>query len=164
VFILNKIMKPLEPKTFTREYDGIARDLRTECGVCKAFDPASIQSGKKPPQIVEFDAIWDTGATDSVVSKRVVQTLGLKATSKVIVYHAGGGGDYVDAYSVNIFLPNETVFSIMKATEADLVGADVLIGMDIISVGDFAITASHGKTKFSFQIPSTHDIDFSKNA
>jgi hypothetical protein len=49
-----------------------------------------------------------------------------------------------------------------KATESELTGMDVLIGMDIISSGDFAVTASQGKTKFSFQYPSTHDIDFAK--
>ena len=43
-----------------------------------------------------------------------------------------------------------------------LIDVDVLIGMDIISKGDFSITASQGKTKFSFQIPSTHDIDYDK--
>jgi len=32
--------------------------------------------------------------------------------------------------------------------------------MDIISKGDFAITNLSNKTKFSFQTPSTNDIDF----
>ena len=40
------------------------------------------------------------------------------------------------------------------------ISVDILIGMDIISQGEFAITASQGNTKFSFQIPSTHDIDY----
>jgi uncharacterized protein YecA (UPF0149 family) len=43
-----------------------------------------------------------------------------------------------------------------------LTGTDVLIGMDIISMGDFTVTASKRKTKFSFQIPSTHDTDYVK--
>jgi uncharacterized protein YecA (UPF0149 family) len=34
--------------------------------------------------------------------------------------------------------------------------------MDIIVRGDFAISQSSGKTKFTFQIPSTHDFDFYK--
>ena len=52
--------------------------------------------------------------------------------------------------------------SFLQVTEGDITGTDVLIGMDIISQGDFAITASQGETKFTFQIPSTHDIDFVK--
>ena len=39
-------------------------------------------------------------------------------------------------------------------------GFDVLIGMDIITKGDFAITNPDGTTKFSFRIPSQADIDF----
>jgi len=30
----------------------------------------------------------------------------------------------------------------------------------VISMGDFALTAPGGCTKFSFKIPSAHDIDF----
>ena len=37
---------------------------------------------------------------------------------------------------------------------------DVLIGMDIIGSGDFAITNHKGKTVFSFRIPSIGRIDF----
>ena len=32
--------------------------------------------------------------------------------------------------------------------------------MDIIGVGDFAVTNRDGKTKFSFRLPSRADIDF----
>ena len=51
-----------------------------------------------------------------------------------------------------------------KVASGDLKDTDVLIGMDVISMGDFAVTARNGCTKFSFQIPSTHDIDFSAEA
>ena len=34
--------------------------------------------------------------------------------------------------------------------------------MDIISQGDFTICFKNGKTKFSFQLPSTHDFDLVK--
>jgi len=33
-------------------------------------------------------------------------------------------------------------------------GGDILIGMDIITLGDFVITNLNGKTKVSFRIPS----------
>lgn len=37
---------------------------------------------------------------------------------------------------------------------------DMLIGMDIISMCDFSLTSTNDQTKFSFQIPSSLDIDF----
>ncbi len=39
-------------------------------------------------------------------------------------------------------------------------GADVLIGMDIITQGDVAITNLGGNTVFSFRIPSQKQVDF----
>ena len=39
-------------------------------------------------------------------------------------------------------------------------GIDCLLGMDIISLGDFSITNFEGKTWLSFRIPSQHKVDF----
>jgi hypothetical protein len=38
--------------------------------------------------------------------------------------------------------------------------ADILIGMDIITLGDFAVSNFEGVTKFSFRVPSLSHIDF----
>jgi len=40
---------------------------------------------------------------------------------------------------------------------------DMLIGMDVINHGDFAISNFDGKTTFSFRIPSLAKIDFCKD-
>ena len=39
-------------------------------------------------------------------------------------------------------------------------GIDVLIGMDIISLGDFAISNYESKTQFSFRIPSQEHVEY----
>jgi hypothetical protein len=38
----------------------------------------------------------------------------------------------------------------------------MLIGMDVINYGDFAISNYNGKTTFSFRMPSLMKIDFCK--
>ena len=43
-----------------------------------------------------------------------------------------------------------------------LEGCDLLIGMDIINLGDFAITNKDGVTMLSFIMPSLNHIDFVK--
>lgn len=48
------------------------------------------------------------------------------------------------------------------AMEFDSDEYDVVIGMDVICNGDFAITNQDDKTTFSFRIPSEVEIDFSK--
>jgi hypothetical protein len=39
-------------------------------------------------------------------------------------------------------------------------GVDVIIGMDILGMGDFAVTHQAGKTTFTFCAPSRKEIDF----
>jgi len=41
----------------------------------------------------------------------------------------------------------------IRFSVCDIPGTDVLIGMDIIMIGDFAISNGNGKTLFSFAIP-----------
>lgn len=65
---------------------------------------------------------------------------------------------------MNIALPNKVAFSNVRVTKGTLAGSDVLIGMDIISQGDFAVTNTEDQTVFSFRIPSIQRIDFVKAA
>ena len=114
----------------------------------------------------EFIGIWDTGATHSVVTKKVVDALGLKPITKVKVNHVGGE-DYSNVYLVNIALPSNVIVQGVRVTEGKLPSmsnANVLIGMDIISHGDFAVTNFSGKTTFSFRTPSIEEIDFVSKA
>jgi len=152
----------MNSKSFTIEYNGIHDNLITECDICEAFDPKELRKGSKYPPVMTFKALWDTGASGSVISEKVAFLLGLKFIGREIVYHVDGKS-LVKTYGVNILLPNKIGFTALKVTEGVLTGIDVLIGMDIISKGDFAITSLNGNTKFSFNVPSTHSIDFSKD-
>jgi predicted aspartyl protease len=145
------------PKAFTVEYAGITDALVTKCVVSEAYDPTIINNIPHS----ECKAIWDTGAMCSVISTKVVDSLGLPSIGKTRVFHANGES-VVGLYLINIILPNQIGCSFLQVTEGDIADTDVLIGMDIISKGDFAVTASQGKTKFSFQVPSTHDTDYVK--
>ncbi len=65
-------------------------------------------------------------------------------------------------YKIDLILPNQILAPAVRVTEASIVGSDMLIGMDIINLGDFAISNFQGKTWFTFRIPSMEDIDFLK--
>lgn len=120
-----------------------------------AFDP-----NKPPiPAHFEFDAIWDTGASASVISQKVVQKCGLAPTGMVKA-HSASGEYYCNTYLVSIGLPNQVGFPSVRVTEGTLINADILIGMDLIAMGDFVITNFEGKTVFSYRIPSVAKIDF----
>lgn len=110
---------------------------------------------------VTFDAQWDTGANGTIISPNVVQTLGLKPQFFKNNITAGGTIRSA-AYYVDIKLPNGELLQKRFVYECPMPDIDILIGMDIISLGDFAITHPNGDTLFSFQTPSTHAIDFTQ--
>lgn len=147
-------------KSFTLQSEGILRVLQTHCGVCPAFDPLS---GGVYPKVEQFVGLWDTGATGTVISQQCAKKLNLKPISKAKVFHANGES-IVNVYAINLFLPNQVGFQFIKVTEGVLNGTDLLIGMDIISRGDFSISNFAGKTTFSFRVPSTSRIDFVKES
>lgn len=147
-----------QSKSFTAKAEGIANVLLSACGICHAYDPLS---GKPHPKVNNYKGLWDTGASGTVITKKIVDDLGLKPIGKTKVYHADGES-IVNVYYINIFLPNQVAFKFVKVTEGKLGGTDVLIGMDIISRGDFAVTNFSGKTTFTFRVPSLEEIDFVK--
>jgi hypothetical protein len=147
----------MEVNSFTIKANGIANAIITECEVFPSFNPAV--TNPATVKGVKFKAIWDTGATKSVISKNVVDALGLSNMGFVPVNHAGGQ-DVVPVYKVNIGLPNRVAIAEIKVSEGKIASADVLIGMDIITMGDFSLTNFEGKTIMSFRMPSIQKVDY----
>ena len=106
--------------------------------------------------------IWDTGASGSCINQRIVDDLKLIPVGRKQISTAGGLKE-TNTYLVDIGLPNNVIVRNILVSCADLgENLDVLIGMDIISLGDFAITNFSGRTTFSFRLPSVASIDFCK--
>ncbi|MFA5838920.1 MAG: retroviral-like aspartic protease family protein [Candidatus Paceibacterota bacterium] len=142
--------------------------LYTETGVCIPM----LKNDNTNPDIKNYIAIWDTGATHSAITSKIAKELNLKATGLVEVKHADGKS-LTNTYLVNILLPNHVMVGQVKVTEVKLIKDDniseekspqILIGMDIIGIGDFAVTNLNNKTILSFRIPSFEQIDFVSRA
>ena len=143
---------------FTADHPGTVLSLQTPVEICPAFDPNKTKEEDRPAYC-KFDAIWDTGATNTVISRKVVDECGLKPVGMVRVRHVNGESN-VESFLVNVGLPNHVAVFNVRAAVGDIGDADVLVGMDIIARGDFAITNVGGKTTFSFRIPSVKRIDY----
>ena len=140
---------------FTLDCPGLARTLITQVQIGLPFDPAT---SKEPSLSKTFIAIWDTGATGSVIMQKVIDELGLKDSGMTTAI--GIEGEHpTNTYLVSIALPNRIAFPSIRVTSGKVLHADVLIGMDIISNGDFSVSNYGGKTCFSFRIPSIERID-----
>lgn len=126
--------------------------------------PVSIDSFKKGRRVnIDSMALVDTGATGSCISQRFAAGAQLKAfkRSKIRGFH---GISLVPVYSVDVLLPNGIIFTNMDVAEFQSNNDfDFIIGMNILRMGDMALTNAHGEMVFSFRIPpaETH-IDFTK--
>src|SRR3989344_3267215 len=160
----------MQRHAFTTRYNGQTRVLFTTVGVCLPI--TSEEAKQQQIEIRRYLAIWDTGATHSAITKKVVGDLGLKPTGARETRHAGGKS-INNTYLVNISLPNGVMVGQVRVTEVNLIPDDntsddkqpqLLIGMDIIGLGDLAVTNASGKTTMSFQVPSIEEIDFVPDA
>lgn len=153
-------MKP--NNALTTKWPGISLVLGSEVGVSEPFvPPANVTNVEIKVQIKKYKAIWDTGATHSVITSKIVRELDLKPVGMTIV-HTANGKAHQKQYYVNFYLPNRVMSGMLRVTEAPLHETDILIGMDIISQGDFCISNFEGKTVLTFRIPSCSELDFVK--
>ena len=134
---------------FSIRYNEIVNRLRGE---------VTLFNGEKSGKFV---ALWDTGATISCISHDVVQALGLVPTG-VGSIRTPSGMDTFCTYQVDIWLPNNVVLHGVQVSGSEIgaQGLGVLIGMNIISQGDFAVSNFQGKTVFTFRTPSIAKADY----
>ena len=148
----------LEPISFTMSVDRKVGVLKTPIGIytTKEFNK-SFKGIKK-----HYTALWDTGSTMTVISDDLAKEMKLEPVGEMIADTAGG--KYVaKRYIISLHLPNRlNIENVMISSGKLGPGIDILIGMDIITLGDFAITNYNNKTVFSFRFPSSEVIDFVK--
>ena len=137
----------------TNTVKGIARNITTSVEIKDVFTGNSIQT----------KGLWDTGATGSVITKSMASALGLMSFGKRKVRGVHGERE-VNVYYVNITLNNKNITLNAHVTECNELSSDhsigMLIGLNIINMGDFAITNYQGNTTMSFRVPSLQKIDF----
>ena len=149
---------PPDFKALTVKFPGLASQIISGVGVSEAFDPDS-PPDPLPPQIQTM-ALWDTGASKSVISQALAKDLGLTPTGAINITHAGGTS-ISPTHIIHFHLPNKVRIQGVIVTEFPGVpNFGAIIGMDVIGVGDMAITNVGGQTWMSFRCPSTTAIDY----
>jgi len=149
---------PFQALTLTAT--GRLRDIRTEVEVSLASSLANMYGILENYERIV--ALWDTGATGTAVSRSLADKLKLPAIKMTQVHGQGGVSDS-RVFMIDVRIPNPQVNIInIEATEfVDNGSFDLLIGMDIITLGDFSITKANNQTVFSYRIPSAEKhIDY----
>ena len=155
-------MIKLVPTAFTTVYkNGKPKSLNTEITIF----PSQPESNVVIDNISSIDVIglWDTGAMGCTITQKVIEKLKLLPIGKKMMIHAGGQ-NIVNEYLIDIILPNKIRFLTVPVLECKSIGGefDMIVGMDLINYGDFALTHPNNDTFFSFSIPANRKIDFVK--
>ena len=146
---------------FTIGHSGFSNKLISKVSV-SPHDNANT-SGIVTTQEPSLNGLWDTGATCSVITQNVVDSLSLKPIRYGFV--STPSGEYETSfYYVDIGLPNHVIVGPLLVPLGKPSGCDVLIGMDVIMSGDFAVSNYNGSTTFTFRVPSIETTDYVKKA
>lgn len=142
---------------FTLRSQGILNMLQTDTLILSTVRDDTVSYTPKM-----WKGLWDTGASRSSITQRIVDDLSLIPIGNTKISTANGEV-VVNTYLVDVGLPNGVTIKNVLVTCSNLGdNIDVLIGMDIIKHGDFSITNVDNKTTFSFRTPSLATIDYVK--
>lgn len=146
-------------QALTLKTSGIARSIL----IPVVASQSKILCDKFRLEKIEADvlALIDTGATNTSISSRLANSLGLKIIEQCKV-NAAGGIHTANVYSINVLLRNMVNFANIRAAEFVTNNKfDVIVGMDILTLGDLAITNHNRQTVLSFRVPpDVKHIDF----
>ena len=109
------------------------------------------------------EALWDTGASMSAITPEIQKQLRAVPIDRKDI--AGiHNTEEVDIVSLTLELPNSVVKKIIRVAVCNITSkVGVILGMDIISLGDFALSNGNDQTLISFAVPPfLEKIDFSK--
>ena len=104
------------------------------------------------------NALWDTGATISAITPKLVNDLGFVPAGTMAISGITGTLD-VKFILAAIQLPDGILRPNIKMAVCDFSqNINIILGMDIITLGDFELLHGCNKTVFSFTSPPSEKI------
>lgn len=127
-----------------------ARDFFTFSLICDGREiatPIAVSCAAGCAPIHHCTAIWDTGATSSMISADLAKELDLKPEGSVKVSGVHGVED-AKLYTIDLIFGTGFKIEKLQVSEAgNNAGFDVLIGMDVISKGMFIVNGGNHAEK-----------------
>ena len=112
-----------------REYDSLVNVIQTDSIIMPSIDEITKSGQLKYTQVSSM--VWDTGATNTLISSQVVDALELVPLEESLVEGVGGIVKSL-VYEISLYLANDIVFKNVKALCSDIGDYDLVVGMDII--------------------------------
>lgn len=113
------------------------------------------------PNEISMVAKWDTGAYMSCIPAKAVKELLLEPKGIETTRGTFGEEEISNTYHINLTITGGYTFRDLRVIglSDDNPTEYMLIGMDVISQGDF-LFSGHGGGVFSFRVPSTETVSF----
>lgn len=109
------------------------------------------------PVGVKVKAVWDTGASLTVVSSRLASMLCLPSLGRTKALGAFGSSASCDKSRARLAVVLGSESIVIDVMVADMPHSDpdcdILLGLDFITLGDFALTFDGGQLMMSFTYP-----------
>jgi len=157
-------MSKIPLQAFKIEYVGLMSTLITPVVIIPELNVNDIRLNdvlSNPQRLgLQFNALWDTGAHRSCIKPEIAQKLGINNN---IISYANVTGVNSETQTKPIYkigylvLSNRVILPGFHFIESNIAStADILIGMDLILLGDLSISNGREKTVFCFSMPP-HD-------
>ena len=151
-------------RSFKKDFEKLSKILLMPIDVLPVASSDEVLS--KTP--VRLKALWDTGATLTAIKPKLRDMLKLHMVRTGSSATVAGLGGIFDADYTVLSLRIRDNFEINWCPVYVLdytVDVDIIIGMDIIGMGDFVVSNTDKKTSFSFIIPSLPEkLDLTEKA
>ena len=143
----------IEHQGFTKSYDCPRNKLITTANL---FPITSFDKDLRNMPI-EIKALWDTGATLTFIKPKLKEQLKLgmvRTDSSAVIAGVGGKVKADFTYASILISPNFLIqYCQVYVADFPVDNVDIIIGMDIINMGDFVVCNAENKTAFSFVVP-----------
>lgn len=141
---------------YNKSFDCVTDAIVTHVGI---FPPVEYTPGKALPAspYITDNAMWDTGASLSAISRKLIDALHLEPYDKAIVSSLHEA-KLEDTYLVHLLLPTTDTILDVECTEAHTDDYDFVCGMNVIGYGDFLVSNFEDKTCVAIRIPSIEKI------
>jgi len=112
-------------------------------------------------KFIPINALWDTGSSESVISSKLATKFLLKPIGSALL-NGTNLSNRTNVYEIILLPANEQKINLQvtgsrQISESNI---DLLIGLDVISMCDFALSADDENICMSVRYPSNGSIDF----
>lgn len=139
--------------SFTAKFNRVVDSVLIDCAISPFIEAGKSDLSKTQ----SVKCLWDTGCGGNLISKSLVQKMGLIPFRKRGHFFKGLLIDK-NSYLVYVHLPNGIALPV-ETMETDFLSEPFVIGMDIINKGNFSIENSTNKTVVRFEMSQEETMD-----